>query len=256
MLQSSVALSPDGEHWYLVNASPDIRAQIEAFPALHPRGAGTRNTPLAGVLLTNADLDHVLGLFELRGHAWDVWATEAARHCLEHALGLGAVMNAFGEIRWHSLAHESAGGGLRFRTIQLPASPPRYAIQSRPPSHGHSVAFEIEGEAGTLVIAPDVSEITPELDAALERASAVLFDGTFWCEDELQKIDPKARGSREMGHLPVQSSLARLSRLSASVKAYVHINNTNPILAPGSSECAAVEAAGLRVASDGFEFDV
>ncbi|MEQ1858718.1 MAG: MBL fold metallo-hydrolase [Chthoniobacteraceae bacterium] len=242
MLQSGVALGVEGGRWILVNASPDIRAQIEAFPELHPRSE--RDTPIAGVLLTNADLDHVLGLYMLReGGALDVFATDATRECIERHLGIGAAHRG---IRW------LAPPLVRMRAIPLPAAAPRYAT---PFAGEHSVAFEIEGEHGTLVVAPDVGEITPDLDAALHRASAVLFDGTFWSDDELQQIEPKARTAREMGHLPVQASLPRLAALPARVKVFLHINNTNPILAH-SAERAAVETAGWQVGRDGFEFDV
>ena len=106
-----------------------------------------------------------------------------------------------------------------------------------------------------MLVAPDVAEITPELQRALEQADAVLFDGTFWTEDELQKLNPQARTAREMNHLPIVSgSLDVLSKIPARWKVFTHINNTNPILAPDSPERSLVERAGLVVGQDGLEW--
>ena len=63
--QSSVAISADGANWFLLNASPDIRQQLAQTPALQP-ARGLRHSPIAGVVLTNADVDHVAGLLSLR----------------------------------------------------------------------------------------------------------------------------------------------------------------------------------------------
>jgi pyrroloquinoline quinone biosynthesis protein B len=135
----------------------------------------------------------------------------------------------------------------------LPASPPRYARTSE--ESGHSIAYEFRCDGKSLVVAPDVAQITPDLHDAMTTADAVLFDGTFWSDTELQQIDPKARTASEMGHLPVQASLAVLAALRAPLKMYLHINNTNPILDPVSTERRAVEEAGVRVGQDGFEFE-
>lgn len=256
-----MALSEDGERWFLVNASPDLRAQIEATSELHPRGEGRRQTPLAGVLLTNADLDHVLGLFLLReNRELHLCATDATRLCVTEGLGLDAVVGAYSEVVWHSPPLGAAAerlrigsSELRFRAIPLPASAPRYAGSG---GDGDSVAYEISGEAGTLVIAPDVGALTAELRDAIGRAEAVLFDGTFWSREELREIDPRARSAEEMGHLPIRESLPVMAELGARVKAYIHINNTNPMLDPRSAEHAQMREAGVAIATDGMEFSV
>ena len=262
--QSSVAIGTGDGNWFLVNASPDLRAQIEAFPALQPGGASARHSPIRDVLLTNADLDHVLGLFLLREHGqrMRLHCTASVRETLCGALHLDALLGTYCGIDWLELPETPAplgDGGLTYRAIPLPGQPPRYAAPDAFPAHGQSVALEfVEPTRGVrLLVAPDVAAVTPELQAALETADAVLFDGTFWFEDELRRVDPAARRASEMGHLPVMDgSLNLLRELPARRRVYTHINNTNPILAFDSTERAAVEIAGLTVGEDGMDFEL
>lgn len=265
--QSTIALSPDGAHWVLINASPDLRAQIESFPALHPGAGSARNSPVRDVLLTNADLDHVLGLFLLRERAGKlrVHCTAAVRETLRGSLHLDALLAGYCGVEWLELPGTMSplliaggAGGLAFRAIPLPGGAPRYAANEAP-AEGQSVALEFADAARgvRLLIAPDVAAITPELHAALETADAVIFDGTFWSAGELRRIDPAARTAPEMGHLPVSGgSLDLLRGLKARHRIYTHINNTNPIFRPGSPERAEVEKAGIIVGEDGMQFEV
>lgn len=262
--QSSVALSADGEQWFLVNASPDLRAQILATPELWPKDTSPRNSPVAGVLLTNADLDHVLGLPLLReGSLLPVWAPEAVRETVTESLHFDTLIGAFSGLRWHTagldpfslITRDGAAAGLCVSTIFLPGPPPRFAGAART-TEGHSVAYQItDADGHRVLIAPDVAAITPELQRALETADAVLFDGTFWTDDELRRLHPEARTAREMNHLPIaDGSLDLLSKVSARWKVFTHINNTNPILAAASPERSLVEQAGLVVGQDGMEW--
>jgi pyrroloquinoline quinone biosynthesis protein B len=234
--QSGVAVSSNGESWFLINASPDLGAQLNAFPALHPRPPHLRQSRIAGVLLTNGDLDHVLGLLSLReAPALAVHATAAVRETLG-ASGIEGLLTAFCAVTWHEPAGnlaelECADGttsGLTARAIFLPGTPPPFLKKSAHAT-GHSVAYQIEDQktGARLLVAPDVSAITPELSDALANSHIILING---------------------------GSLAPLRALPASHKAYFHINNTNPILAPGSPERAQVEAAGMIVGYDGLEF--
>jgi len=266
--QSSAAISADGKSWFLVNASPDLRAQIEAFPGLHPSPQTPRNTPIEAVLLTNADLDHVLGLFLLRETGCiSVHAPAAVAQVLTHDLRLTGILKPFCRIDWHEppvgsstplLTQKNEPSGLHYRAIPLSAKPPPFAQQ--PIREGtQSVAYEIADERteGRLVIAPDVAAITPELLLALESADGVLFDGTFWSNHEFQQITGKPRTADDMGHHVIQNgSLNVLRKLKARHKIYFHINNTNPILNPASAERAEVESDGMVVGHDGLELDL
>jgi pyrroloquinoline quinone biosynthesis protein B len=263
-----VAISADGVTWFLVNASPDLRAQIEAFPALRPKPESARNTPIAGVLLTNADLDHVLGLFLLReAGQMRIFSPEPILELLANDLRLTEILRPFCKIQHYEPPYEGFAplpsnegkpGDLSVRAIALSEKLPLFSsgeISAGP----QSVAYEIidERTKGRLVVAPDVAAITPELQTAMEAADAVLFDGTFWSNLEFQQITGKERTADDMGHLPVESgSLNVLRKLKARHKIYFHINNTNPILAPGSKERAAVESAGIAVGHDGLEIEL
>jgi pyrroloquinoline quinone biosynthesis protein B len=260
-----VSVSADGVHWYLVNASPDLRAQIEGFPPLQPRTGSGRNSPVEGVLLTNADLDHVLGLFLLReGEALILHATEAVRQTLSRALRLDQLLGAFCGVTWRTPTSESSpltfrdgsASGLYGRAIFLPGTQPLFAAGPISDDEGHSIAWQIaDGSTGArLLVAPDVAVMTAELRGAMEESDAVLLDGTFWSGDEMSGVKRSARTASEMGHLPIRGSLETLRNLRARYKVYIHINNTNPILALDSSERAVVEEAGIVVGEDGMDF--
>jgi len=266
--QSSVAISSDGSHWFLINASPDIRAQLGAFAPLHPAAASTRNNPLEAVLLTNADLDHTAGLLFLReGQPLHLHASKAVREYLSNNLAFTSLLTAFCGVVWHELPFDQwtplplkngQPSGLAYRAIPLRSPPPVFGLTGDSPE-GQSSAFLFKDErtGGVLLMAPDASEITRELEAALRGADAVLFDGTFWSEDELAVIGASARKASAMGHLPIKNgSLEILSQIPARHRIYLHINNTNPILSPGSVERQMVENAGMVVGQDGLEFDL
>jgi pyrroloquinoline quinone biosynthesis protein B len=242
--QSSIAISGGSEEfqsWWLVNASPDLTRQIESTPRLQPGRNASRNTPIAGVLLTNADIDHALGLLLLRQQdkALVVYATDETRAALAW---LDRTVARFCGIEWRKISSDfqRLNGSIAFRAIELP----------------HSVAFQFLDEAsGRLaLVAPAVSDLTRELSKASADSEVILFDGTFWSDDELAAVRPSARSAREMNHLPIRGgSLDFLRQSPACRKIYTHINNTNPILMPGSPERVELERAGIEVACDGLE---
>jgi len=239
--QSSVAVSADDERWFLVNASPDLPRQIESTPALQPQPGSLRNSPIAGVLLTNADLDHTLGLLLLRQQQTPVltYASHATRSALDW---LQLLLHPFGGSHWRTASGDfnSLSDGLAFRAIEL----------------HKSNAFQLRDEVSgrTALVAPVVGELTAELRDAINTSDVILFDGTFWNDDELRAVRRGARSAREMNHLPISdSSLAFLRHSPARRKIYMHINNTNPILMPGSRERALVQQAGIEIACDGLE---
>ncbi len=242
--QSSIALSGgDSQAWFLINASPDLSSQIEATPALQPQVDSPRNTPIAGVLLTNADIDHALGLVLMR-NANAPLAVYGSKQMRQQLGWMNGVLDRFCGIEWKldGLRPSSLTNGIVIRMIEL----------------GQSVAYHVRGEANGpgALIAPAVAEITDELREAAEQSDVVLFDGTFWEDDELKSFRPGARTAREMNHLPVRDSLDFLRKLPARRKVYTHINNTNPILMPGSPERAEVEQAGIEIGYDGMEIEL
>jgi len=263
-----VAISADGGHWFLVNASPDLRQQFEAVPALHPKSGRTRSNPFEAVLLTNADLDHTLGLLLLReGEPLNIYASSQVHTTLTDALGFNTILSAFCGVQWAALAfeewtalplREGQPSGLLYRAISLPSAPAAFR-DKRESGEEQTTAFLFKDErtGGILLLAPDVFEIAPPLFSAMETADAILFDGTFWSEDELGGVKTAARGASRMGHLPIrEGSLPVLERCTAKHRIYLHINNTNPILQPDSSERLAVEKAGIVVGGDGLEFEL
>jgi pyrroloquinoline quinone biosynthesis protein B len=242
--QSCIAInagSEDFRNWWLINASPDLPRQIENTTRLQPRRDASRNTPIAGVLLTNSDIDHALGLLLLRQQekplvVYSTGETRAALAWLDHTLA------RFCGIEWRKISSDfqRLNSCIGFRAIDLL----------------HSVAFQFLDEAsGRLaLVAPAVRKLTRELSEASANSDVILFDGTFWSEDELAAVRPGARSAREMHHLPIRGGSLDFLRLSpARRKIYTHINNTNPILMPGCSERAELEQAGIEVARDGLE---
>jgi pyrroloquinoline quinone biosynthesis protein B len=242
--QSSIAISADSqesENWWLVNASPDLPWQIESTMRLQPRRNESRNTPIAGVLLTNADIDHALGLVLLRQQEKPlvVYAADETRTTLAW---LDRTLARFCGIEWRKINSDfqRLNGSIGFRAIELP----------------HSVAFQFRDNTSgrSALVAPAVSELTGELSEASANSDVILFDGTFWSDGELRAVRPGARSAREMNHLPIsEGSLDFLRQSPAARKIYTHINNTNPILMSGSRERIEVEQARIEVARDGLE---
>lgn len=272
--QSLVAVSADQKSWFLLNASPDICRQIEAFAPLHP--SPMRQTPLQGVLITNSDLDHVLGLFQLREHTRIcLFTTPAIRQALCEGLGLERVLTAYTQLFWHLLPatfhplplEDGSTSGLLFRALPLTGTPPRYYTPSRQekePSDsiytdGHAVALHIQ-DASThksFLYAPDLACWDETLTTACQTCDLLLIDGTFWEEEEMLRHNLGNRTASQMGHLPISGeggTLAILGHLPVPHKVYTHINNTNPILLEGSPHNLMVRSAGCLVGEDGMEF--
>ncbi len=268
LTQSSVAIGDDAGRWFLINASPDLPAQIRACPDLNPGQGAPRGTPVSEVVLTNADLDHVAGLLSLReGGRLRVHATKAVRNTLDRCLGLTAIMEAFCGIDWIEPPTadfaplpgcKEGRASLVYRAVELPGRPPVFA-RGKTPDGIHNAAYCIVDTktGGRLLLAPDVAGWNDALTGAMAASDAILFDGTFWSGDELRRFKPAASTAAEMGHLTIKDhSLARLGGLPARRKIYIHVNNTNPVLSPGSAERTAVEAAGIVVGYDGLEFEI
>ncbi|MBW8792706.1 MAG: pyrroloquinoline quinone biosynthesis protein PqqB [Streptomyces sp.] len=259
--QSSVAVSADRRRWFLINASPDVRAQIEVFPGLHPRD--DRTTPLEAVLLTDAELDHTLGLLLLReARALRLYATQAVRKTLFDGSGILRTLERYCPVEWHAVipdADLALAEGLSCRAFDVPTvKRDRFATGM---DHGRVVGYRLADErsGGTLVYLPGVQSLTPALHGEIEGCDCLLIDGTCWRDDELVRLGLAGKTSRDMGHLPIDGpdgSLAQLPSLGVGRTIFVHMNNTNPVLLEGAPERRTVEESGMEVAMDGLEVQV
>ncbi len=262
--QSSAAVSADGERWFLLNASPDVHDQLRWLSVPNP--GAVRHVPVEGIVLTDAELDHTLGLVLLReARRLQVAATDAVRRVLEDDSRLLPVTRAFAEVTVTELVPDRGVGlcyrdgtasGLRVTCFPVPAGPPRFAREDQP---GHTVGLVIQDErsGATCAFVPGCGGLDEALSRRLASADLVLFDGTFWTDDELIRLGIGDRTAREMDHVPVSGadgSLARLGTLQARQRVYTHINNTNPMLLEDGPERDQVERAGLRVGVDGMRF--
>ncbi|HEY6879477.1 MAG TPA: pyrroloquinoline quinone biosynthesis protein PqqB [Polyangiales bacterium] len=267
--QDSIAVSADGNDWFLFNASPDLLQQLATTSALWPRAP--RHTPLAGILLGNGDLDHILGLFSLRESTPLVlYATDAVRQGLEEQNAIFWTLKRFPEqMQWRRLqidepislhgAH-GAASGLVVTPFAAAGKRPLHLERRDPDTVGtpeDNVGFEIHDTQRDkrclyLSAAVSLSGLLPRI----ERADVLLFDGTFWTSDELIALGLGTSRAEDMAHLPVggtHGSLAQLARISGVRKVFTHINNTNPMLRVGSPEQRSVLAAGVEIAYDGME---
>lgn len=264
--QSSIAFSADGARWFLGNASPDVREQLGRLPPSKVRG--TRHVPVEGIVLTDAELDHTLGIALLReGRLLQVIATPSVLRTLAEDSRVLPVTQSFATVQTVSAEpgcvvpleyRNGSASGLTIEMLAVRGDPPRFA---RHDDEGHTVAAFIRDAStgATCAFVPGCGGIPPKLLARLSEADLLLFDGTFWTNDELTRLEISDRPALSMGHVPVagsEGSLAMLSRLPCRQKVYTHINNTNPMLIERSDERAMVESAGMLVGTDGMRFEI
>ncbi len=257
--QSSIAVSVDGTHWVLVNASPDLRQQIIANPALHPR-AGQRDTPISAVVLTNGDVDHVAGLLTLRERqALSLYASSSlldmlAQDPVFRVLEPGVVSrNAM------VLGEPSVIAGLRFVPFAVPGKVPLF-LEDEVVELGRetdmTVGLVIEAGGRRAVHVPGCAAMSEALLSRIAGADLLLFDGTTYTDREMVDLGLSSKTAARMGHLAMsgeEGSLAALAGVRVGKKVYIHINNTNPVLVEGSPERRAVDQAGWHLAYDGQE---
>ena len=253
--------SAAGASFVLINASPDLRQQILATPALQPRGL--RMSPIAAVVLTGGEVDQTAGLLTLRERgpfglygttgtlstlaANSIFSVLAADVVPRHAISAGA---PFG-----------LPGGIEAELFLVPGKAPLYLEGDNPELAAETeanVGIELRAEGARLVFIPGAAKLTPAIAARLADADAVLFDGTLFSDDEMIAAGAGVKTGRRMGHMPVggpDGTLAALAGL-ARRRILIHINNTNPILIEGSPQRRAVEAAGFEVAEDGMRIEL
>ena len=268
--QESVAVSADGDSWFLLNASPEIRQQIESFPKLHPRTQ--RDTPIQGIVLTNGDLDHCLGLLSLReSQPLALYSTQRILSGFSEGNVLYRTLQRFeGQAAWHLLELDApeqslpllngSASGLTLRAFAAPGKAALHLDQANTgPGDNVGLVIRDTRTGKSLAYIPAAGASSSAVVAAASTADAVFFDGTFWSSDELIALGASTRRAEDMAHWPIGGSggsLRFLAELGAARRVYIHINNTNPMLREDSHERATVHAAGVEVAFDGMELEL
>lgn len=258
--QASLAVSGNGEDWYLLNASPDLREQLNATPELHPK-TGLRSTPIRGVILTGGDVDAIAGLLTLREReAFTIHATARilgildanpvfevlARDCVERRpLTLGTPVEL--------------AGGLTLELFAVPGKVPLYMEQGSGMqplvADETTVAAMLTDGTRRLFYIPGCAAMTDDLLARIEGADVLLFDGTLWADDEMVRAGVGAKTGQRMGHMSMsgpQGAIATLAGATIGQRCFIHINNTNPVLLADSPERAQAEQAGWTICHDGM----
>jgi pyrroloquinoline quinone biosynthesis protein B len=243
----------------VLNASPDIRTQFLDQPKLHP--ATVRSTPVAAVVLTNGDIDHIAGLLVLREKtAFDVYATGDILSILSSnsvfsVLDPSLVTQKQMQI---GMAIQPAAG-LVITPYQVPGKVPLFQETGEVDTamiSENTIGLEITANGKTLQYVPGCATVTPEIKERFAASDHILFDGTVWKNDEMKQTATGTKTGRRMGHIPISGehgSLAQLADVTGPARTFIHINNTNPIWNPSSDERRAIEAAGWSVAQDGME---
>jgi pyrroloquinoline quinone biosynthesis protein B len=269
--QSSLAVSADGRRWALLNASPDMRQQIGERHQLQPHPADpTRSSPIAAVVLTNADVDHVAGLLTLREN--QPFALYAHARVLE-VLAENSIFNVLnGEVVPRRtlpldppLALRDADDqplGLQIAAFAVPGKAALWREDRNQPGFGTrdgdtiGLAIRADGAGNTLFYVPGCAQMSEDLEQRLRGAALVFFDGTLWRDDEMVLQGVGKKTGRRMGHMSCSGpdgSMAAFENLEVSRKVFIHINNTNPLLDTGSAERAEAEKRGWEIAFDGME---
>ena len=271
--QTQVAVSDDGRTWFLLNASPDLRMQIERTPALQPSGA-VRDSPITGVLITSADIDQIVGLLSLRElQPFRIYSTASLRHILREDNSVFGMLNRVPdqvcwtdvkmEVNFPLLTMDGSESGICCEVFSLEKKYPTYVSQERAamlnPQEASLAAMLTASSGRRIAYMPAVPAITEPLLRLLETADLVLFDGTFWSDDELIRLQGSGATARDMGHVPVSGndgSLRALAGLQRPRKLFVHVNNTNPMLDESGAAYREVRAAGWEIAEDGWQLNL
>ncbi|TKR56270.1 pyrroloquinoline quinone biosynthesis protein PqqB [Allopusillimonas ginsengisoli] len=270
--QSSLAISVDGDDWLLINASPDILAQIRNNPSLQPART-VRDTGIAAVLVTDAQIDHVTGLLMLRERSTPLplYTTESVFRDLSTGFPITSILSHYCGVRHHPIPLDGSAmqidilPGVSITAIPLRSKAPPYSPNRQAPTPGDNIGLFIKNTQSdaSVFYAPGLGQPEPHVIAAMNRASTVLVDGTLWHDDEMIQLGLSAKTSQDMGHLALCGSggmidvLNGLDTRSHSIrKVLVHINNTNPVLRDDSVERATLVANGIEVATDGMTFEL
>jgi pyrroloquinoline quinone biosynthesis protein B len=256
--QSSIAIRGETGPWWLANASPDLRQQLET---LAPEDTdGVRTAPVAGVLLTDAEIDHTTGLLLLRESSTPmrVYGSEAVRHALTDGFPLLRILGDYCGVDWRTLepgvGRQIGGTSLDVEAFGAGGDAPRYFAGGDVEASG--LVFRDRATGGVLTYVPGLARLDDAVLRRLAASDVVLADGTFWRDDELPRLGISGRTARQMGHVPLSGpdgALDAFARLERPRVILVHINNTNPVLLERSPEREAVLRAGVEISHDGLE---
>jgi pyrroloquinoline quinone biosynthesis protein B len=265
--QAQLAVSADGSSWFLAGASPDLAFQIENSPDLHPRGL--RNSPIAGVVLGSCDLDHVVGLLLLRElQPLRVYGAASVLRILRDENSMFGMLNRVDpQVEWTAmeagtpfalLAANGADSGLRCEVLYLSGRYAKYVKSDRAElgrDEGTAALF-FDSRGKRVAYVPAVGTLSDALLGKIRQVDLLLFDGTFWSDDELVRLQGSGETAHQMGHIPVEESLRLLKDIEVKRKMFIHLNNTNPLVNELSAEHRIVREAGWEVAEDNWQVDL
>jgi pyrroloquinoline quinone biosynthesis protein B len=268
--QASVAVSADGAHWYLINASPDLRQQLIATPQLHPKAGQLRHSPIAGVILTNGEVDAVAGLLSMReGSPFTLYAHERVLAILRS----NSIFNVLGEnnvkrrpiemdVVFEPALPDGAPSGMEILPFAVPGKGAWYLEGKAHPAGGDGAGDTLglrildRSSGRYLYFLAACARVTDDLKSRLAGAALVFFDGTVWRDDELITAGLGAKTGQGMGHISMSGdhgAIESLAGLDIGKKMFLHINNSNPALLRGSDERKIAEQAGWHIPADGTE---
>lgn len=265
--QSSIAVTADGSGHALINASPDIRAQILANRPLQP-GRALRDDAIAGIVLIDSQIDHVTGLLFLRESSapLQLYCTARVYEDLTRHFPLIPMLSRYCGVAWHEIPIDGSAfgvtgvAGVEFRAVPLHSKAPPYSPHREDPHPGDNIGLMIGNPGGRRAFyAPGLGRLDEPVRAAIEEADTLLVDGTCWTDDELIRLGVSRQTARDMGHLPQSGGggmLELVGGLRHKRRVLIHINNTNPILDDHGAERAILAAAGMEVAYDGQLIEV
>jgi len=266
--QSSIALSGDGKHWVLFNASPDILAQIARFPALQP-GRSERDSAIRAILLMDSQIDHTTGLLMLReGCPHEVYCSDMVHEDLSTGFPLFTMLKHWnGGLNHNRIPLDGSDftisgiEGLQFRAIPVEGKAPPYSPHRHDPHRGDNIGVLItDTRSGkTLFYAPGLGNLTDQTRTLMSGSDCLLVDGTFWQEDEMASVGLGNKKAADMGHLPQSGDngmIEVLRPMQRPRKILIHINNTNPILDEASAQRQRLTDEGIEVAFDGMDIEL
>jgi pyrroloquinoline quinone biosynthesis protein B len=265
--QSSIAVSTDNKNWLLFNASPDIRSQLEAFPAIQPQN-GIRDTGIKAIMLIDSQIDHTTGLLMLReGKPLDIYCSDMVAQDLSTGFPLFNMLKDYCTVNHHLIPVDGCHfsipliDDLRFYAQALKSKAPPYSPHRHDPHEGDNIGVIIEqiSTGKKCFYAPGLGEIEPHVLSAMHSVDCLMVDGTFWSDDEMIAQGISHKRARDIGHLPQSGQggmIDVLNPVKNARKILIHINNTNPILDNESPERKILDSVGIEVAYDGMELDI